>query len=621
MNLSQWYAVSIAAITASLLLYRVGSVSSTFLVSRFQFVMLKHVAYPLLVQRRYWGAVTRLNGALVGSFIIINGFCMGLGIKNTSDLIVRSGTMASINLIPLFLGGRTSMFANFLGISLHTYYLAHHWIGRVVIVQALLHVSLVLASGKPWTFDSSQISAISSASALALILLLSLFFIRRIMYEVFLKIHMLLAFVAVWALLLHLLPTRSGQAIFPVVSLSLWALNAILRLARMAYYNLGGRRPSRMGQASIAHFFEGEGENNVTAMRITVRLRRPLAIQPGQYVYLFLTDMGLRRRFQAHPYVITWWDDSKAAMNLYFLVQPHNGISSELVARNSVGSVTIDGPYGKDLHLENYETVILIAKGIGIAGLLPYIRHMTYRRLSKDKAHEAYRRGLITRKIDIFWVLEDNCQQEWLADWILELQQRDSEKLLLTFSCFYPHKKTQPTPVPADLHWRFLYQQKALPIIENLMVKQIQRSPGRTKVATCGSSEFSASIRSIVLKSMSSYHNVEFAETEYQPRPVRQAYPGIHQLKKDDIELESVTGVLRPERRRRLARSSRLTQVLKPSTAGQKSNTENVPSDKEHLVKTYSGVFAQMKTLQEKDEDEDLEVQTLGERATVREIL
>lgn len=184
-----------------------------------------------------------------------------------------------------------------------------------------------------------------------------------------------------------------------------------------------------MGQASVTHFFDGPDEEVVSAVKLTVRLRRPLKIHPGQYFYLFLSDMGLRRRFQAHPYVITWWDDSLHAMNISFLIQPHSGISSDLIARNSLRSVTVDGPYGKDLKLENYETVILIAKGIGIAGLLPYARHMTYRRVSKDKDHEAYRRGLITRKIDIFWIMDDNCQQDWLSAWISELQNRDSDKV------------------------------------------------------------------------------------------------------------------------------------------------------------------------------------------------
>jgi len=164
MNLTQWYAVSIAALAGLLLILRIGSVATTFFVARFQYTALKHIVYPLFVRRRYWRAVTRLQAALLGSYFAINGFCMGLGIRNASELISRSGMMASINLIPLFFGGRTSTLANFLGISLHTYYLAHHWIGRVVILQGLLHVGLVVASGMPWTFNSSQISGISVRS-------------------------------------------------------------------------------------------------------------------------------------------------------------------------------------------------------------------------------------------------------------------------------------------------------------------------------------------------------------------------------------------------------------------------------------------------------------------------
>ncbi len=53
------------------------------------------------------------------------------------------------------------MIANTLGTSIHTYYLMHHWIGRIVIIQGLLHVGLVVASNPIWTFDSFQISGIS----------------------------------------------------------------------------------------------------------------------------------------------------------------------------------------------------------------------------------------------------------------------------------------------------------------------------------------------------------------------------------------------------------------------------------------------------------------------------
>lgn len=148
--------------------------------------------------------------------------------------------------------------------------------------------------------------------------------------------------------------------------------------------------------------------------------------------------MGVRGRFQSHPYVLTWWDDSRNAMKLEFLIQPQAGISAELISRRSIQNVTIDGLYGKDLHLERHETVILIAKGIGIAGVLPYLRNLTYRRVSKAKEHEAYRRSLITRKIDLFWVLEDNTQEDWATEWLAELQKRDSTNVSLPqlYHCF-----------------------------------------------------------------------------------------------------------------------------------------------------------------------------------------
>jgi NAD(P)H-flavin reductase len=86
----------------------------------------------------------------------------------------------------------------------------------------------------------------------------------------------------------------------------------------------------------------------------------------------------------------------------------------ELNRRKSISSVVLDGPYGKALRLEDFKIVILIARGIGIMGILPHLRHMTYRSLSKAKEHARYRRGLITRKIDVYWVLEDEDQMAWV---------------------------------------------------------------------------------------------------------------------------------------------------------------------------------------------------------------
>jgi predicted ferric reductase len=241
-----------------------------------------------------------------------------------------------------------------------------------------------------------------------------------IAYEFFLKAHFILAVVFVLALLKHVSHMGLQRTIFPVVAMSLWMTNTILRLALIIY---NGRARS----AILKHYLDSKYD--VTATEIAVSLKRPLKVRPGQFVYLFLSDMGIRRRFQAHPFVITWTDNPTNAKKLYFLVQPQSGITSELMSRNAFRSVILDGPYGVNHHLEDYETVVLVAKGIGIAGVLPYAQHMTYRRFSED---EAYRRGLITRKLDIVWVLDDDCHDEWVAKFLGELRDMDPQNVVQT---------------------------------------------------------------------------------------------------------------------------------------------------------------------------------------------
>ena len=267
--------------------------------------------------------------------------------------------------------------------------------------------------------------------------MLSLVFVRRVIYELFLKLHLLLSFITVTALLIHLLPTKLGVSesvilgkfIFPLVAIGLWTTNAVFRLARIVLKNFWGVRDPKTPQATVTHFGKNSKTEIDNALRIDIQLQKSMEMKPGQYVYLFFSGMGIRHRFQAHPYVITWWDNSMKAMNISFLIQPQKGISHDLMTRNSIRRVVLDGPYGKDLHLEAFEAVVLIAKGIGIAGILPYIRHMVYRRVSEDKENAAYKRGLITRKIDVYWVLEDNSQDRWIKEWATELQKKDSGKV------------------------------------------------------------------------------------------------------------------------------------------------------------------------------------------------
>lgn len=166
-NDMQWYAISFPIIAAVLVTSQFRSVLRRWIVTPLFLLLLRYFVYPLLIRRRYWTGVTFFQGAFIGGvfslnvYIVIVGFSIGLGVQTITGLMVRSGTIAAVNLIPLFLGGRTSVFESLIGVSLHTYYLVHHWIGRLVILLSVVHAGLVTVLGIPWRLDSSHISGLS----------------------------------------------------------------------------------------------------------------------------------------------------------------------------------------------------------------------------------------------------------------------------------------------------------------------------------------------------------------------------------------------------------------------------------------------------------------------------
>jgi Ferric reductase NAD binding domain len=77
-----------------------------------------------------------------------------------------------------------------------------------------------------------------------------------------------------------------------------------------------------------------------------------------------------------------------------------------------------------------YETVMLVAEGIGIAGVLPYAQHLAQRshhdaqikkslKLASTPNKDDLRRALhrdTTRNVDLFLSLELNDQERWVSE-------------------------------------------------------------------------------------------------------------------------------------------------------------------------------------------------------------
>lgn len=460
-NIIELYAASNAGVLLVLLIPLVRRLMAASLPS-IRFSILNKLALPLLIERRHgWSGVTRMEFALLSLYLGWNTACV-LN-DGVSGVMARSGQISAINMVALMLGGRTNMVIDACGIPLHRYYLIHHWVGRIATAQALLHVGLAMAS-QGWILDSDAVSGLvvrthpppectsnadQAALPLTTILLTSPYFIRGRAFEVFLVAHKLLALTAVGGVFWHIYPGKFTNLLFPIISLSVWSITTI--------YRLYGRRRGYLSDAlTFDHPSPGRSR---CAVKFTVRVSGHMQPDPGAYVYLRFSGLPRRYTFQAHPFMIVWCehdvelrDDARQDVtHLTFLVQPQRGLTARLFQelhffrawRPFQKMVSFDGPYGQDLHLERYETVILVANGMGIAGVLPYARYLALRlrhdgdirkklRLASTPNKAELRNSLYrdaTRKVDLLWVLDFNRQEDWISDQLRALQDLDPRRV------------------------------------------------------------------------------------------------------------------------------------------------------------------------------------------------
>jgi predicted ferric reductase len=158
--------------------------------------------------------------------------------------------------------------------------------------------------------------------------------------------------------------------------------------------------------------FKRQYENDIPvldAVHVHVRLTKPWKPQAGQYVYLCIPGLTLTSFAQLHPFYVSWWyRDSNGNEYIVLLVQRYTGFTKDLLLHmgNEPGykpklKAVIEGPYGRELALDQYGTVLLFSTGIGITGQLLYVARLL----------EGYRKCEVkTRRIALFWEVQSECK-------------------------------------------------------------------------------------------------------------------------------------------------------------------------------------------------------------------
>lgn len=251
----------------------------------------------------------------------------------------------------------------------------------------------------------------------------SIWVIRRYSYRLFLHIHHGTTLACLGGLVWHVILQHQSLSKIPVfVAGSLW-------ISKFAFWAI---RVFLATPGAIQNTRQEKG-----ALYIQVSCSRPVRVFPGCYFFVFLPGKLFRYDItSSFPILVMWHSPASITGTIKevgFLLSDSGRLSQ--ISRLETGhSVCLDGPYGRNLELWNYETVILTAKGMGIAGVLSSALALIDRR-NQDIAVKKNARSTgrlfrdLTRKVAIVWMLESNDQQNWAGPLLNILKGLDQDQV------------------------------------------------------------------------------------------------------------------------------------------------------------------------------------------------
>ncbi|KAI9750728.1 MAG: hypothetical protein M4579_006345, partial [Chaenotheca gracillima] len=492
------YEAIAAGLFGALIVYRLTSFLGLYvgnvLISTFQ----KHLSYALLFKRaKGASSISRVQTLCLISYLTANALCIGIIASSWTDVARNAAHISAANLVSLFLGGRTSLLANYvLRVDLNTYYFVHRWVGRVCLIEGLIHgiLRLLQERSRPFTPLNTVLLITSIAIGLS-----SVLYIRRRVYELFLKSHLLLTLLFLGLLWFH----QQVKLEFSTFLVCLGASTALLAFQYLVWFFMIALRNLGSGRSTSISFTQhSETGGSVEVVELRVNRRKSWTASPGQYVYVTLPG-ALGRHYgwlQAHPYVVAWTelDESEHHQQVSFLIQVREGFSRDLVQCRETQTAILDGPYGGFETVWSFDKVLFLANGIGLAAHLLSIRHLLER-------HEAQTAQV--RRVTLVWFLDTVNQYQWGLAFLEKLLSLDHRNILNILIHLPQLSKTIKSRnriyvVNSPLNFRWTVE------------KEWASEAGNMVVSVCGTPLFETGVRDAVRTSM---HDISLLTSAYQP--------------------------------------------------------------------------------------------------------
>ncbi|KAF5873267.1 putative ferric reductase protein [Botrytis fragariae] len=441
-----------------------------------------------------------------------------------AELRGRSGVLAVCNMIALIiLAGRNNPLIGWLQISFDTYNLLHRWMGRIVVLEALVHTSCWAYvqhadTGFSGVWDKLMHDPFCSygmmgTASFVLILLTSPSPIRHAFYETFLNLHIIFAAVAIAGVWIHCdIPSLPQKPYIRAVAF-LWVADRVFRMARLIWCNYSTKGWTT---ASI-EAMPGD------ACRVTMHLPKKLDVKPGSHAYLRFAKLNF---WESHPFSIAWvahrpkfspelplnekrMVSEEQTTDISFVIHAQTGLTRRLFDAAKVASPRVlrlkaafEGPYAGHHSLDSYGHAVLFAGSSGITHQIPYVQHLI----------QGYNDGTIaTKKVLLVWIIRDIEHLEWVRPWMDEILRMQGRRDILTIKLFVTKPKN-----PKEIHSPSATVQMlpGRPNINLLLQTEVREQVGAMCVTVCGPGALQDSIREAV-REVQEHGVVDFIEESF----------------------------------------------------------------------------------------------------------
>ena len=456
------------------------------------------------------------------------------GNKNKFELCAelrgRSGTLALVSMVPLIIfAGRNNPLIGLLQVSFDTYNLLHRWMGRVVVLETVIHFgawAYVQIADGGWdsvkhkvTSDVFITSGTVGSLALALILVLSLSPVRHAFYETFLNTHIILAVVAFIGTLVHCasatIPGGLPQLSWIVAIFVIWMLERAARMLRLIYCNWSSRGYAE----AIVEPMPCE------ATRVTIHLPRFVDVQPGQHAYLRFAGVS---PWESHPFSIAWFEhhyeeilptDEKDKRKLQkptgttvsFVIGAQTGFTRQLYdkacktqARAVTMRAAVEGPYAGHHSLDSYGHCVLFAGATGITHQVSFLRHLI----------DGYNAGIVAvRRVTLVWIVRDYDMLEWARPFMDKILRMPGRRDIVRIKVFITRPKSASQIQSSNSTTVHIFPGR--PNIPMLLSKEVMEQMGAMVVTVCGPGGLADDVRDAVRKVQDERQVVDFIEESF----------------------------------------------------------------------------------------------------------